>query len=612
VVKGKQKDLIDFVSKNLITKELYQSCIFRAQGGIGDFLELSPSDRKDVFIRLLNLESLGLIAAKANMAAKAIDQQIVALQGKQQGLRSSLASPENSQEDLQAILDGLMVSTIPALESELLQLESQASELTNALAAESQKLQLHTTYVAKLKTLTSEERSSIDSLTALGTKKGQGEAILSKKELIVEAMENLTVAKKDLDEIEETIREAQELYTDEQAAWLQRKAEKQSLENTLERLNAELSGCHKAKADYDPPCKETELAPRCKLIAGSLELQAKIPDLEKQIAELKPQIEAIDLDKAFMLALGKNVESYQAVKEALKKDMIGLMTLAGQYTDLQLAQQSNQQIDSEIEAAKIQIAKLGEEKMELEAQIATFDSSNLDQIAIKQEQGKNAFALSRQKHMDAIAKVASLKTEIETSSKTMAALSDVCRAIDAMEIDRSDCQQLAYAFGKEGIQLMEIDAAGPAVSDLINEYLHSCFGHRFTVKLITTAAKKTGDAGDEKNVFDLIVFDNEQGREAKVQSLSGGEKVYIGLATQLAIVSYLNHKSGLKPKLIVLDECLGALTEDNAQIAVQMLRHARQMIGLKHLLFVAHLDSLGALCDGIVTINDGKIEVTAA
>ena len=48
---------------------------------------------------------------------------------------------------------------------------------------------------------------------------------------------------------------------------------------------------------------------------------------------------------------------------------------------------------------------------------------------------------------------------------------------------------LERALGREGIQALEIDAAGPEVSQTCNELLQACYGPRFRVELRTIRAQ---------------------------------------------------------------------------------------------------------------------------
>jgi len=47
------------------------------------------------------------------------------------------------------------------------------------------------------------------------------------------------------------------------------------------------------------------------------------------------------------------------------------------------------------------------------------------------------------------------------------------------------------AFGRDGIQALEIDAAGPELSTLTNDLLTSCFGERFEIRFVTRSPRPT-------------------------------------------------------------------------------------------------------------------------
>jgi len=164
---------------------------------------------------------------------------------------------------------------------------------------------------------------------------------------------------------------------------------------------------------------------------------------------------------------------------------------------------------------------------------------------------------------------------------------------------------LAQMFGKEGLATLEIDSAGPGVSDGANDLLQASFGGRFAVELITQEPKADGKGF--KEVFALQVYDHERGGDARdLADLSGGEQVIVDSALRLAIALWVNHRNEQPIRTVWLDETTGALDPENAQRYLAMLRRLHERAGLHHLIFVSHNPSVSSQADVQIQVGDGK------
>lgn len=197
-------------------------------------------------------------------------------------------------------------------------------------------------------------------------------------------------------------------------------------------------------------------------------------------------------------------------------------------------------------------------------------------------------------------RVAALEVRVDR----LAAIQD---QITRAESDLSEWAMLAKALGREGVQALEIDAAGPEVARLTNELLTSCYGPRFSITFETLATKQDGG---QREVFDVQVYDG--GAERPVEALSGGERVVISEAIGLAVSIFNSRKGGVKWETLFRDETAGALDPDNAQRYVSMLRHARAMAGAAQIIFVAHQKEVWEAADAQVFVADGVVSVGAA
>lgn len=181
-------------------------------------------------------------------------------------------------------------------------------------------------------------------------------------------------------------------------------------------------------------------------------------------------------------------------------------------------------------------------------------------------------------------------------------------AVFSLSAELVEWQVLARILGRDGLPVLEIDAAGPGVSALANDLLQASFGSRFTVDLITQAVKADGKGF--KEVFEVRVYDVDRGGEAKdLGLLSGGEEVIVEEALRSAIALHMNQRNVLPIRTCWRDETIGALHPSVAPTYVAMLRRLRDRGGFERVLFVTHNLEAAALADAQIRIEDGRIDV---
>jgi exonuclease SbcC len=197
----------------------------------------------------------------------------------------------------------------------------------------------------------------------------------------------------------------------------------------------------------------------------------------------------------------------------------------------------------------------------------------------------------------------------------MAIIDNNIKAIEAqdlkrkeIEVQKAQCQKLlnaynylAITFGRNGIQALEIDAAGPAISELSTSLLEECFGNRFNIEFITV--KQKAKKKEYKEVFDIIVHDTKNNHSGDIKEFSGGEKAILSIAIQLALSLY---KAGINTrfKTLFFDEITSSLSEDNGHKCVTMLGKARVIGDFNNIIFSTHNSGAAALADNCIRIEE--------
>jgi exonuclease SbcC len=152
----------------------------------------------------------------------------------------------------------------------------------------------------------------------------------------------------------------------------------------------------------------------------------------------------------------------------------------------------------------------------------------------------------------------------------------------------ADWRYLERACGRDGIQALELDAMGPSIAETANGLLDAAYGSRFRVEIRTTRIAGRGSKTKQVEDFELIVHDTERGTEQPLDTLSGGETVWIRKALYDAFGIIRARTTGTKFLTVCLDEADGALDPEARRRYVAMLRAAHEAAGRRHTICITH------------------------
>lgn len=149
------------------------------------------------------------------------------------------------------------------------------------------------------------------------------------------------------------------------------------------------------------------------------------------------------------------------------------------------------------------------------------------------------------------------------------------------------------ATSKNGIQALELDALAPAIITTSNKLLSNVYGTKFTLDLSTV---KENSSGNQVEDFEIYVTDNDEVnpllKTQKLETLSGGEEVWILKSIYAAIAIVREKNTGLKYLTNFQDESDGALSPNNKHLYLKMLEAEHNESGRKHTLVITHDQSV--------------------
>lgn len=641
----KVRDFDIAAAKKFGTIDIYLAALFASQTGAGSVLKMSRSDRRALFGRLLGTERLELMAGLARERARAAETEMA-------GARAALEAIRSGAGDILALEAGLAMA--------------KEAEAVAAAAARDSEVQVRTArigYEAAVAAVTDAEKSQqavaearrrVDELhhkfdRAMEQEEGLRHKVDQLASILEQAPGIRAAAErwKALAEQADQVRVAGETLAAEHSG-LQAEAQKRSsalylAENSLKdavRVHDEgLSQAEDArrrlaaseKATKGVPCAgllEDEKRAGCPALVGHFRTRSesqkvlddfgrKEESLEKGVASAQErQVTAIESVRAIneqASRVGKDLSARRAEYQPLRRQADELkrqdrtseldkaeaeMGILRQ--SIASAEQVRLAAEADYKAAEIEATKLA----------AAAAAANYDELAAADEALGAANAAMENALLDvkgAGAAVVRFEVQLTAAREAHAKAQAIQERLAPMERDLSDWRWLGRGLGREGVQALELDAAGPRVSGLANELLADAYGPRFQIRFETQAAKADGKG--VKETFDVVVVDTERGREGNGEDLSGGEKVIVGEALGLAVGLFHAQAAGVSLGTVIRDETVGALDPENGERYLAMLRGFLRVGHVHQLLYVAHNPALVEMADAVVHVEDGRIEV---
>lgn len=346
-------------------------------------------------------------------------------------------------------------------------------------------------------------------------------------------------------------------------------------------------------------------------------LAARLPIVEAAEADRKLAIEALDAVERERTQAAADVatarEAVQAATEAVRAARAVGEPERAQIAVLQAEKQTLAAVArhlAHVEAAGARLAELEPQVVQARGRVEALDA----ELALVPT--PEALAALRPRPDTSVREGAVRRAEeaVTLARAAVARASEGAARLAALQADRQkerdavdEWTLLADGLGRDGIQAAEIDAAGPELTALINDLLHTCVGSRWTVSVDTQRASADGKRTLEG--LDVRVLDTERGREASAETLSGGERVLVGEAVSLALTMLACRRSGVVGPTIVRDETGAALDPSRGRAYVAMLRRAAEIVGASKVLFVSHAAELSEQADARIHVEGGKAVV---
>ena len=295
------------------------------------------------------------------------------------------------------------------------------------------------------------------------------------------------------------------------------------------------------------------------------QLTAQRPDLVNEIARLKAAIAAAaqsePLTKVADLEtqiedLGYSLEQHQQIRAQLR---------AGQdwslkYQNLATARQDHPHIKNRLITLTHQAQDVKTQQLALETQIQAL----VQQIDQYPDQQANIEVVQKQlrdrqhQREQALSRAGALQQQLLQFEQLQEHLSQQQQTLCQVQRRLVVHQELAQAFGRNGLQALLIEHVLPQLEAETNRILGRLSAHQLHVQFVTQRVGR-GRQGKLIDTLDIIIADAQGTRP--YETYSGGEAFRVNFAIRLALAQLLAQRSGTPLQMLIIDEGFG--TQDH-------------------------------------------------
>jgi exonuclease SbcC len=290
---------------------------------------------------------------------------------------------------------------------------------------------------------------------------------------------------------------------------------------------------------------------KAKLEAAIADLTAKLQrfdqsPLKRQLAEVTAKI----------ATLNYNIEHHQQVREALN----AAQTWRMRQQELVQAQQRHPQLLEQLATLKAkrqsqqqELATLTEQMLLLKdyLQRLIYDPDQVTEL-------ESTLTSLQQQRDSLLAQLGALNQKRDHQQALQEQLQEKKQELTQVRQRQRVYQELAQAFGRNGIQAMMIENVLPQLEAETNQLLGRLSGHQLHVQFVTQRVSKRRQ--DKLiDTLDILIADARGTRP--YETYSGGEAFRINFAIRLALARLLAQRSGMALQMLIIDEGFG--TQDH-------------------------------------------------
>lgn len=596
---GKKESFQDCVQRVVGSRALYEASIFSNQKRTGNFLSLERAQRKELFVsQLLGLERLRRLSAMAKGETESTARETAGLESEKKALLNVLN--QQPREAKTANIKQGLKDTAAALEMG----ENQRCGVASTLGELQKEL-------GALESVEASGRSVARRRDSLAAEMTAVERAIAEDERLMSCRSVYDGARQKLDAVVETVAALHSRIEQTQAIEAANREEENAIRTVSAELAAKRGELDRARTECEElarvPCRGGGEFATCPKIQRAISAQQDLPQIEGTIAtlELESQVHEGGLVQIV-------VGSKQLVKEIqeAERERHKLEALVRQHEEMKVVEARHAERLETLRRIQREFSTLGEELARIDEEIAQYGERRQMEMGLRQQlRAVEAELRNLQTRKETlVAERARLEQSRNEAARNEERLRTLEHRLCLVRQERDDWEYLARVFGAEEIQLLEIQSAGPELSELVNDLLEGCLDNKFEVRFRTQRPKADGRGFVDD--FDVEVRNKLLDRAFSVDELSGGQFVLVNEALNLGIAMYNARKGeGIRYEMLFRDETIGALDHHNGMEYVRMLRRAIEIGGFYQVVFISHTPGVWELADRVVEIKDGRVNV---
>ncbi|NER78503.1 MAG: SMC family ATPase [Leptolyngbya sp. SIO1D8] len=291
------------------------------------------------------------------------------------------------------------------------------------------------------------------------------------------------------------------------------------------------------------------------------QLRTQRPDLVKKIAHLETAIAALTQSETAkqiaeletqIVDLGYNLEHHQQTKIQLRVAQDWRL----QYQQLEKARQEHPRIQQHLAQLTDQIQQVQQRQIILEDQAKTL-AQQLEQCPDPQteiERLQRCLRDRQQQREHALSRAGALQQQLTYLDQLQAQFTEQQQLLLQTQRCLRIYQELAQAFGRNGLQALLIEHVLPQLEAETNHLLGRLSAHQLHVQFVTQKAGRSRQ-GKLIDTLDIVIADAQGTRP--YETYSGGEAFRVNFAIRLALARLLAQRSGTPLQTLIIDEGFG-------------------------------------------------------
>lgn len=315
-------------------------------------------------------------------------------------------------------------------------------------------------------------------------------------------------------------------------------------------------------------------------------LKARIAELERVLREGKfapeLQVEREALEESLV-----QLREREEKREALIRQERELSQWELRAKDLERARESLQREEIFVEDRVRRLQEKLRAREEEERKVKELEDKVIEREKVmrKWEEKERELEEASRKRDEAWEEVIDLERRVRRLEELRAEKEEMEKELASVQEESRIYQELADAFGKNGVQALIIEKAIPELEEEANRLLGHMTSGRMNVRFET---QKYTLEGKVKETLEIKIADEKGTRDYRLYS--GGESFRVDLAIRIALARLLARRAGAPLSVLFVDEGFGTQDSEGLEKVVEAINSIRDEF--KFILVITHLEEL--------------------